>query len=207
MAQDLGPCDNSESIHGRTLALPRSSDIWHDIDDFEFPESPRPRVAVQGTSVSYSTNPRTSSLCLSSEPIDNCSQPGASVPHAESLLRRQSSALPDEVLGQGDGCVTSGGRVDDPELEAVGPALGVHPDSGEIPQQVLEQRRDEAGDGDGDDKQEGHNAAVVATGKIVDGSNSFEDENGRSGAAERQYSPFQQPLRSKVRRGRNCKRR
>lgn len=112
--------------------------------------------------------------------------------YAESLL---SSALLDEVLGQEDGCITSRGRADDPELEAVGPAPGVHSDSKAVPQQVLEQGRDEAsdGDGDGDDRQEGHNAVVVVTSKAVDGSNSFEDDNGRSGADERQYPPSNSP--------------
>lgn len=73
IAPDLGPCDNSESIHGGTLTLPRSGDIWYDIDDFEFPESPRRRVVVQGTSVPHSTNPHTSSLYPSNEPLDKSS--------------------------------------------------------------------------------------------------------------------------------------
>jgi hypothetical protein len=119
------------------------------------------------------------------------------MPHAESLLRRQSSALPDKVLGQGDSCVTSRGRVDNPELEAVRPALGVYPDSREILQQVLEQRRDKAGDRDRDDRQEGHNAAVVATSKIVDRSNLFKDEKRQLGAAKQQYSPSNSPLNLK----------
>jgi hypothetical protein len=104
------------AVDSTTLA-PRSSDGWHDIDDF--PETaPRLQLAEQGASTSNSIHPHTPSSRLSSEPLHDSiisTDFQAATPSSSPLLHH-CRALPETQLSQEGHLHTGRGVADEHEL-------------------------------------------------------------------------------------------
>jgi hypothetical protein len=151
-ASGAGLFDSPETaIDSTTPAPPRSSDGWHDIDDFLEP-APGLRLAEQGASTPDSLPPHTPSSRPSSEPLhdsistdseattSSSARPGSPPPrHCGALLETQLSQ---------EGRLYTGRGVAD-EYGLVDPALDPLPfDKGAREQQEVEQEKDEDNDED-----------------------------------------------------------
>ena len=172
-APGAGLFDSPETaIDSTTPAPPRSSDGWHDVDDFPEP-APRLRLAEQGASTPDSLL-HTPSSRLSSEPLDDSiSTDSKATSPSSSPPPRHCKASPETQLSQEGRLHTGRGVADEHEL--VDHALDtLLVDEGARKQQEVEQEqeKDEGNSEDEDEgpKQEMNIIAPVATPERAGGS-------------------------------------
>jgi hypothetical protein len=160
-ALGAGPFDSPETaIDSATPDPPRSSDGWHDIDDFLEP-APRLRLAEQGASTPDSL-PHTHPSHLSSEPLhDSMSTDSKATAPSSSPPALHSRASPETQLSQEGRLYTGRGVAD--EHEPVDHTLDtLLIDEGARKQQEVEQEKDEGNSEDQDDRPQ-QEMNVVAT--------------------------------------------
>ncbi|KAH6694352.1 hypothetical protein BKA61DRAFT_711903 [Leptodontidium sp. MPI-SDFR-AT-0119] len=166
-----GLFDNPETaIDSTTPAPPRSSDGWHDIDDFPEP-APRLRLAEQGASTPDSLTPHTPSR-LSSEPLhDSISTDSEATTPSSNPLLHHCRASPETQLSQEGHLHTGRGVADEHGL--VDHTLDTFPLDGVArEQQEVEQQKDEANSEDEDEgpQQVVNGVAPAATAEMAGGS-------------------------------------
>jgi hypothetical protein len=165
-APGAGLFDSPETaIDSTTPAPPRSSDGWHDIDDFLEP-APRSRLAEQGASTPDSLPPHTPSSRLSSEPLhDSISTDSKATTPSSSPLTRYCRASPETELSQEDRLHTGQDVADEHEL--VDYALDtLLIDEGARKQQEVEQEQ-EKDEGNSEDEDEGPQQEMNVVAPVV----------------------------------------
>jgi hypothetical protein len=188
-APGAGLFDSPETaIDSTTPAPPRSSDRWHDIDDFLEP-APRSRLAEQGASTPDSLPPHTPSSRLSSEPLyDSISPEGSRRARSEATTSSSSPpphharASPETQLSQEGRLHTGRGVADEHEL--VDHALDtLLIDEGARKQQEVEQEQ-EKDEGNTEDEDEGPQQEMNVVAPVV----TAEGAGGRPRLANRRQS-------------------
>ncbi|KAL5312933.1 hypothetical protein ACEPPN_019359 [Leptodophora sp. 'Broadleaf-Isolate-01'] len=162
---EAGLFDSPENAVDSTTLAPRSSDGWHDIDDF--PETaPRLQLAEQGALTSNSIYPHTPSSRLSSEPLhDSMSMDSKATTPFSSPPPRHCRASPETQLSQECRLHTGRGVADEHELvDHTLDTLLI--DEGARKQQEVEQEQ-EKDEGNSEDEDEGPQQEMNVMSSVV----------------------------------------